>query len=326
VIRLEFGAADLAGVRFAHSPMVEIVTSAAALTKPGLHGLYAGWRAQVRPRVAAARLETFLAVVAGPGNWIPDFLTPVPVEARPLLRDELARILETPVDQVVPDVFRSWAGHEPPPAVTRFADDPRGGLAQLAHEIRRYFEIAIRPWWPRLRAAAEGEIAHRAHTATTRGARTLLSGLHPHLAWDGEAVTIGHPGEMVDDYTLAGQPLTLIPSSFTGERVYTLAEVPVGRAMFYPPRGYGALWDSPRREPAAVLSALLGPTRAAVLTLLAAPHSTGEVAAALGLAAATASHHLTTLRDAGLIAGARDGRRLRYLRTSLGEQLGGGGV
>jgi DNA-binding transcriptional ArsR family regulator len=61
-----------------------------------------------------------------------------------------------------------------------------------------------------------------------------------------------------------------------------------------------------------------------VLILLEAPHSTGEVAAALGLAAATASHHLTTLRDAGLIAGSRVGRKLEYLRTGLGDQLGGG--
>jgi DNA-binding transcriptional ArsR family regulator len=60
-----------------------------------------------------------------------------------------------------------------------------------------------------------------------------------------------------------------------------------------------------------------------VLTLLAVPSSTGEVAAALHLAPATASHHLTTLRDAGLVVGERLGRRLRYLRTALGEQLAG---
>jgi DNA-binding transcriptional ArsR family regulator len=58
-----------------------------------------------------------------------------------------------------------------------------------------------------------------------------------------------------------------------------------------------------------------------VLTLLAAPHSTGEVASVLGLATATASHHLTTLRDAGLVAGDRMGRRLRYRRTGLGEEV-----
>jgi DNA-binding transcriptional ArsR family regulator len=51
------------------------------------------------------------------------------------------------------------------------------------------------------------------------------------------------------------------------------------------------------------------------------PASTGEVAAALALAPATASHHLTTLRDGGLVAAERSGRLLRYRRTGLGEQL-----
>ena len=323
MIRLEFAAADLAGVRFAHSPMAEVVTSAAALTKPTLYAMYGTWRAQVRPRVAAARLDTFMAVVAGPGQWIPDFLTPVPTVARPLLRDELRRILETPLDQVVPDVLRGWAGHDAPPQVMRFATDPLGGLTVLTREIRRYFEIAVAPWWPRLRAAAEGEIAQRARAATGHGPRALIEGLHPTMSWDGSSLHIGHGGT-VDKLGLDGFPLALLPSGFTGPKVFTLADTPVGRALFYPPRGFAALWDRPVREPAAALSALLGPTRAAVLTLLAVPHSTGEVAAALGLAAATASHHLTTLRDAGLVAGARDGRRLRYLRTGLGEQLGGG--
>jgi DNA-binding transcriptional ArsR family regulator len=55
--------------------------------------------------------------------------------------------------------------------------------------------------------------------------------------------------------------------------------------------------------------------------VLGAPHSTGEVATTLGLAAATASHHLTTLRDAGLVAADRVGRRMEYARTPVGDLL-----
>jgi DNA-binding transcriptional ArsR family regulator len=127
------------------------------------------------------------------------------------------------------------------------------------------------------------------------------------------------------DLGLDGHGLALLPSGFAGPKVFTMTDTSQGRALWYPPRGHGALRDHSRRpEPTAALAALLGPTRAPVLILLEAPHSTGEVAAALGLAAATASHHLTTLRDAGLIAGSRVGRKLEYLRTGLGDQLGGG--
>jgi hypothetical protein len=325
MIRLAFAPADLAGVRFAHSPMAEVIASSVALTKPEQYWMYASWRAQVRPAVAAARLETFLAVVARPRHWVPDFLSPVPATARPLLREELAMIAETPLDQVAWEVGYAWRGvADVPPVVARFDRDPAGGLAVLLREIRQYFELALAPYWPRLRAAAEAEIAHRARAAAEHGPRALIRDLHPTMTWDETDLRFG-PGDRGHHFGLDGHGLALLPSSFAGPKVFAMTDTGQGRALWYPPRGYGALWDGSRRaEPTAALAALLGPTRAAVLTLLEAPHSTGEVAAALGLAAATASHHLTTLRDAGLIAGSRVGRKLEYQRTGLGEQLGGG--
>jgi biotin operon repressor len=325
MIRLEFTPADLAGVRFAHSPMAEVLASIVALTKPEQFWMYASWRAQVRPVLAASRLDTLMAVLTGPNGWMPDFLTPVPPVARPLLRDELATIAATPLDQVAYEVAYAWRGiTDPPPTIARFGPDPAGALAVLLRELRQYFDLAIAPYWPRLRAAAESEIAQRARAATEHGPRALVAALHPTLTWDETALSVGY-GDTITDFAMDGHDLALLPSGFAGPKVFALTEARQGRALWYPPRGYGALWDrtSPAR-PAAALAALLGPTRAAVLTLLEVPHSTGEVAKALGLAAATASHHLTTLRDAGLIAGSRVGRRLEYLRTGLGEQLGGG--
>jgi biotin operon repressor len=305
--------------------MAEVIASSVALTKPDQFWMYASWRAQVRPVIAAARLETFFAVVARPHGWVPDFLSPVPATPRPLLRDELAMIAATPLDEVAWEVARAWHGTaDVPPVIARFDRDPAGGLAVLLREVRQYFDLALAPHWSRLRGAAEAEIAHRARAAAEHGPRALVRALHPSLSWDETALRIGY-GARSKDFDLAGHGLTLMPSGFAGPKVFAVTEPARGRALWYPPRGYGTLWDSSRRrEPTAALAALLGPTRAAVLTLLEVPHSTGEVAAALGLAAATASHHLTTLRDAGLIAGSRVGRRLEYLRTGLGEQLGGG--
>jgi len=326
MIRLEFAPADLAAVRFAHSPMAEIVASSVALRQPESFWMYASWRAQVRPVLAASRLDTFLPVVGSPTRWMPDFLTPVPPVARPLLRDELAVVAATPLDQVAWEVAQAWEGvADPPPTITRFGTDPAGALAVLLREIRQYFDLAVAPYWPRLRAAAEAEIAQRARAATEHGPRALITAIHPTLSWDDAALSIGTGSATVHDFGMDGHGLALLPSGFAGPKVFALTETTQGRALWYPPRGYGALWERGLpTPPAEALAALLGPTRAAVLMLLAVPHSTGEVADALGLAAATASHHLTTLRDAGLIAGSRVGRRLQYLRTGLGEQLGGG--
>ena len=81
MIRLEFAPTDLAGVRFAHSPLAEVAASSVALRKPDQFWMYASWRAQVQPAVRASRLSTFLTVMAGPNGWMPDFLTPVPPTA-----------------------------------------------------------------------------------------------------------------------------------------------------------------------------------------------------------------------------------------------------
>jgi hypothetical protein len=316
VIRIEFPPADLAGLRFAHSPMVEVVASGFALSQPQRHWMYSAWRARVRPRLAG--VDTFLTLLRGPTCYVPDFLTPVPAIARPSLDDELRTIAATPLDRVAAEVAAAWAGHRAPPEVARFETDPAGALAELIAQVRRYFRLAIAPIWPRLRATAEGEIAHRALAAAEHGPRALLAGLHPKLRWDGSALLLGYAKRQ--DWAHDGSPLALMPAAFAGPMVYTTTGTPSGRALWYPPRGYADIWSSPG-GPSTALAALLGPTRAAVLTLLAVPCSTGEVAEALRLAPATASHHLTTLRDAGLVVGQRTGRRLRYLRTGLGEQL-----
>jgi DNA-binding transcriptional ArsR family regulator len=53
------------------------------------------------------------------------------------------------------------------------------------------------------------------------------------------------------------------------------------------------------------------------------PAATTELARRCGLAAGTVSHHLTALRDAGLVAGRRSGRAVLYARTPLGDALAG---
>ncbi|MGW0433568.1 ArsR/SmtB family transcription factor [Micromonospora sp. NPDC003197] len=328
---IEFAPADLVGLRLAHSPLVEVVTSGFVLNRPRESWLYGSWSGRVRPLLAGAGLCTFLAVISGPTCYVPDFLTPVPATARPSLAEELRVVAATPLDRVAAEVAAGWAGHPAPPEIRRFGTDPAGGLAELVRQVRRYFELAVAPVWPRLRAAAEGEIARRARLAAERGPQALLADLHPKLDWDGSALRLanGKPGH----WSLDGQPLTLLPAGFAGPRVYPMTAGPAGRALWYPPRGYGQLWAQAApsepsavralSEPSAALAALLGSTRAGVLTLLAVPASTGEVATSLKLSPATASHHLTTLRDAGLVVGERVGRRLRYRRTALGEQLSG---
>ncbi|GAA0558799.1 hypothetical protein GCM10010172_47310 [Paractinoplanes ferrugineus] len=322
MIEWEFGTADLAGLRFAHSPMAEVVASTFALRGGSDAWLQASWRARTAPMLPS--WPTFAAVLGGPRGAAPDFLTPPPRTGRPTLAEELADVAATPLDQVAGQVHAGWAGHDAPAEIDRFARDPRSALTALLAETRAYYAAAIRPLWSRLRGAADAEIATRARAAAEHGARMLVDELHPKLGWNGSALLLRYPHKH-GHWSLDGHHLTLLPTGFAGTEVYAMAKSPTGRTLWYAARGHGNLWSpAPPPGPTERLAALLGPTRAAVLTLLAAPHSTGDVAARLALATGTASYHLTTLRDAGLAAAVRADRRLLYQRTRLGDQLAAG--
>ena len=69
--------------------------------------------------------------------------------------------------------------------------------------------------------------------------------------------------------------------------------------------------------------ALSGPTRREILRLLRdGPLPAGEIAAQFDMTAATVSHHLSTLRDAGLVLDEKKGKFIYYeLNTSVLDEL-----
>jgi DNA-binding transcriptional ArsR family regulator len=126
-------------------------------------------------------------------------------------------------------------------------------------------------------------------------------------------------------FDLGGQGLLLMPSAFAATRPSVIDRAPWQPTLVYPARGIATMWEDAPVAPEG-LARLLGATRAAVLTDLAAPRSTTELARRLSLSPATASHHVTALRDAGLATGRRDGRAVLYVRTPLGDALAGGAL
>ena len=89
-------------------------------------------------------------------------------------------------------------------------------------------------------------------------------------------------------------------------------------AIVYAPRGIATLWEPAERAPDA-LADLLGRRRAMLLAAL--PATTQELARAHAASPAGVSEHLSVLRRAGLVAGRREGRTVRYARTPAGDAL-----
>ncbi|MFL6077722.1 MAG: helix-turn-helix domain-containing protein [Mycobacteriales bacterium] len=318
MIELAFDAADVARVRMAVSALGEVVWSTVALRKPGRAWLHRPWRDRVVEGLAGEDFGLLFAMTAG-RTYLPDFLVPVPAGPRPTLAEELEALVATPPGRAVTEAGRIHPGRPLPPELAAFAADPVAGLHRLAGQLRRYFEVALATHWPRLRAVAEADIAHRTALAGAEGALSLLAGLHPEVHWDGARLRLAVG--RVDFTALGDDPLVLTPCAFAWPATQAANVTAGGWHLLYPPRGVGQLWEPGHPTPPAPLTRLLGATRAAVLAYLDTPRDTTEVARALGIATATASHHLTTLRAAGLAVTTPDGRRLRYLRTTLADHL-----
>jgi DNA-binding transcriptional ArsR family regulator len=118
---------------------------------------------------------------------------------------------------------------------------------------------------------------------------------------------------------VGGEGLTLVPTMFTRR-----GSAPVGDGppmILYPARGQGALWEAePVVNPVAV-AAVLGETRAALVTALAEPASSTELAVRFGVTTSAVNQHLRVLRAAGLLTSTRYGRSVLYLRSELGAAL-----
>ncbi|GAB3831455.1 DUF5937 family protein [Dactylosporangium cerinum] len=317
---LAFSVADLARVRFAVSPMWEAGPSYRLLARSRAHPVHQAWIDDVRPRVAAAGLAAGrLAELIPAAGYVPDFLNPAPAGATPTLAGELAAIRATPPAQVHRDLDR-LARQEGGlgTRARRLHADPAAELPLLTSEIEVYWQLALAPYWARIRAVLDADVFHRARLVAEHGAGHVLNDLHASVAWVDTTLRLARrPGPV--SLAATGPGLLLIPSVFTGPDLFTRSAPPDPLQLAYPARGAGTLWDSRPMSGVTALAAVLGRARAQLLAELGTPASTTELAQRTGVSASGVSQHLTALRDAGLVSAHRAGRRVLYARTTAAE-------
>ncbi|GAA3293067.1 MULTISPECIES: ArsR/SmtB family transcription factor [Dactylosporangium] len=214
---------------------------------------------------------------------IPDFLTPKPPGPFPELDEELA-LLPAPV----------------------------------AAGLREYFAVALAPHWPRIRALLEADVHARSRTLAADGVGGLLNDLHANVSFADGTLSVLHRWCTAPDVADGGD-LVLIPSVFVWPTVLTVFDVEAQLA--YPARGIGTLWESTPAPDVDALGALVGRARARLLTELAAPASTTDLADRTGLTPGGVSQHLAVLRAAGLVRAHRAGRSVLNVRTAAAEVL-----
>jgi len=118
-----------------------------------------------------------------------------------------------------------------------------------------------------------------------------------------------------------GRGITLIPSHFCWGLPVTLADPTLRSVLAYPVPPDPFSTPTPASPPAHGVRTLLGATRFAVLRNATIGSSTTELARRTGISPATASHHTTVLREAGLITSHRNGNLVVHTITPLGYRL-----
>ncbi|WP_312897491.1 ArsR/SmtB family transcription factor [Kitasatospora kifunensis] len=319
---LAFSANDLAQMRFAVSPMWELGTSFKLLNSGSAHPVHHRWLDQVRPRTVAAGLDRgWLTELIRQASYVPDFLNPAPTGPAPTLGAELAGILATPAERVRRDLDRLQREQGPlGPRLRTLYAQPATQLVRVAEEIQTYWELALAPYWARIRAVLDADVLHRARQVAEHGAVHLLNDLHASVGWDDNVLRLARRTNPLSRQT-AGAGLLLIPSAFTGAVPLTRVMPPDPPQLAYPARGIGSLWEAPPVAGAAAVAAVLGRSKTLLLTELETPASTTELARRTGLSAPAVSQHLTALRNAGLTSAHRAGRSVLYARTAVAESM-----
>jgi DNA-binding transcriptional ArsR family regulator len=299
--------------------MWEVVASLRRLRAPSEAGIHLPWINSLRGgALAGIDLSAALSLTPTRG-YVPDFLSPPPTTPLARFEDEIALVRATPPKQVHYDL-RLLLGRRKAPAVLEpFQTTPRKAVRALADQLERYWERAIEPHWPRIRALLEADIAHRARRLTEGGAAALFADLHPTITWRDAVLHVEQPYQ--GRVALAGRGLLLVPSAFSWVSPATITEPPWQPTLVFPARGIATLWESGGERTPEALKRVLGATRAALLAELDAPRSTTDVARLLEITAGGASQHLGALKAAGLVAGRREGRAVLYVRTPLADAL-----
>jgi hypothetical protein len=282
-LRIEISTADLAGTRFAVSPLAETISGLQQLTRPDADPRTRWWIEWARERLARRPLRLAAAwplLITGRSAW-PQFLLPAPATTRTSIDDDLATMRRTTPQEVAESLHRVF-GDDLPPAAQELAEAPAEQLATIAAELREAHDHLVRPHWPRILALLETDITHRAAQLAAGGAVRLFEDLHPDLVWSDGRLTV-----LTDQRgcttTAARGGLVLLPVVLGPDRVVVKRYTTTRTTLRYPCRGVGRLAESLDRSPVPRDTArLLGRSKAGLLRALLSPATTTDLARELG--------------------------------------------
>ncbi len=301
---------DLAEVRFAVSPVAEMVLSLRALRDPGRFPLQLGWVRAVQDKVPGLDWPV-LRWLVNDTMGSPDFLTPRPTSPLTQLADELELIGKTDGETFGRQI-RAVNG-ELPAELT---------MAKIVDALDEYWRAVMAPYWDRMRTLLSADISYRGHVLTQYGTGAMLNGLGPAIRYDDGLLKVDRVSERSRTERIDGRGLVLQPTLF-GPHAVIPFDVGAEPLLGYPPRGQAHLWSVVEPPSQRDLAQLIGTPRARILELLTHPRTTTDLAGELKVTPSAVSQHLQLLRRTGLVEPQRTGKQVLYRPTELAVLLTG---
>jgi DNA-binding transcriptional ArsR family regulator len=319
-VTIDLSVADLAGTRFAVSPLSETIAGLQLLGFRDRRETTLRWRRWAEDELAARPLAlpwSWPLLVNQRSSW-PQFLFPAPDGPGTTIDDELAALRRTRARDVRASLRRVFGADLPDSAVA-LAAGPAAGLRAVAAELRQAHDRLVAPHWARIRAVLDADIAYRARQLAAGGAQRLFADLHPALSWQDGRLTLSDARDRPIEVGPGG--LVLLPVVLGPATVVIKGRTTTRTTLRYPARGAGTLWTAGTRPAPGSTVRLLGRHRAALLEALRSPATTTDLARALHVTPSAVAQHLAILRDSGLVTGERIGRTVLYATTPRGLAL-----
>jgi DNA-binding transcriptional ArsR family regulator len=308
---------DVARIRFAFSPLWELVASLRTLQDPAGQSIHLPWIKAVRPRLAGLDLTELFALVPRSG-YLADFITPPPETPLPDFATELDRVRRADPARARKEASNLFDADRP--VLGRFLADPAAGVSRVADALESYWQACFAEFWPRVYGLLERDVLRRSRQLAQGGARELFAALDPAVEWTGERLLIDRP--WCEAGGLHGDGLVLVPSAFYWPSVAVMS-APYQSMLVYPVLGVGTLWQQGPPPAPGALAALIGRSRAQILLALVEPATTSALATLMALTPGAVSQHLGVLSGGGLAVGMRVGKQVVYRRTPAGDMLAG---
>lgn len=314
MITLELDAASVARVRVAGSPVFEVASWLALAATGCRHPRFGDPGPAARFALRDRDVAPIAAMItSGPACYLPGFLTPKPCRSQPraLLDEQLEVIRQTPAELAAAQLTTHWwstaAGNAAP---VDAADIPELAAQGLA----RFWELALADEWTDVLRTVENDVYRCGQLLAVGGVRRLFNSLRPAARWRADSVLLSNPTEATTRFV--DEELVLIPSVLTPHSLTVQLDDHQDAFVAFPVRA-----SRNRSEQSPQTPAPFGRGRTAVLSALATPSSTRELARLLRITESTVSHHLHALVHADLAQGQRDGRQVIYSLTPLGKQM-----